>query len=101
MPKYLDKHLKPFELLTCMTVRHADEKYRLLEPRSNKRIGDRAFENCAPRLFNKLPIEIKDSPNIEQFKKKLKTFLFNESYDLDLKTITSKFQVVKVILCGK
>ena len=93
MPKYLDKHLKPFELLTCMTVRHADDKYRLLEPRSNKRIGDRAFEYCAPRLFNKLPMEIKDSQNIKQFKKKLKTFLFNKTYDLDLETINREFKL--------
>ena len=93
MHKYLDKYLKPFELLTYMTVRHADKKYRILEPHANKRIGDRVFENCAPLLFNKLPIEIKDGPNIEQFKKKQKTFLFNETYDLDLKTINSEFKL--------
>ena len=46
MPKYSDKHLKPFELSTCMTVRHTDEIYSLLEPCSNKRTGERAFKIC-------------------------------------------------------
>ena len=42
--------------------------------------GDRAFSKAAPMLWNKLPIEIRQSPSIDSFKRKLKTFLFNQAY---------------------
>ena len=56
--------------------------HRLLEPRSNFDMGFRAFERCAPRIYNKLPSDIKDCVRIDLFKKKLKTYLFTEAYDL-------------------
>ena len=52
----------------------------LEEPRPNLHLGFRAFERSAPRLFNRLPHEIKNSENIEIFKKKLKTYLFEDCY---------------------
>ena len=42
--------------------------------------GARAFQHCAPVLWNKLPINIKCGNDISQFKKQLKTLLFDESY---------------------
>ena len=93
LPKYLNDYLKPFKLETSMTLRHATEQFRFLEPRSNKKISDRAFVNCAPRLFNKLPSEVKESLDIVQFKKKLKTYLFLEAYDLDLKETNPGFKL--------
>ena len=35
-------------------------------------------------------MEIKDSENITQFKKKLKTYLFRETYDMNQKTINEQ-----------
>ena len=35
-------------------------------------------------------MEIKDSENITQFKKRLKTYLFGESYDMNQKTINEQ-----------
>ena len=38
--------------------------------------GDRAFSNVAPRLWNCLPLEIRDTDNITSFTQQLKTHLF-------------------------
>ena len=42
--------------------------------------GTRAFERSAPRLFNKLPLGVKQSPNCSVFKKRLKTHVFADCY---------------------
>ena len=41
-----------------------------------------AFSSAGPRLWNMLPNDIKSSSDLEVFKTRLKTFLFNVSYDL-------------------
>ena len=38
--------------------------------------GDRAFAVAAPLLWNRIPVTIRSAGSIEQFKSKLKTFLF-------------------------
>ena len=75
------------------TVRHASDRHRLFEPRTNCCSGERSFQYSAPRLYNKLPMEIKDSKNITQFKKSLKTYLFGESYDMNQKIINEQYKV--------
>ena len=42
--------------------------------------GDRAFESIAPRQWNSLPLEIRNSENTNIFKKKLKTHLFSSAF---------------------
>ena len=37
---------------------------------------DRAFCTAGPRLWNKLPVEIRRSQNVHTFKTRLKTYLF-------------------------
>ena len=90
-PEYIRKLLTPFNINTSIVVRHASEEHRLFEPRSETDIGFRAFKMSAPRLYNKLPKDVKDSPNITLFKKRLKTFLFTDCYDLDSSTITEPY----------
>ena len=51
------------------------------------------FNIVAPRLYNKLPMEMKDNENITQFKKRLKTYLFGESYDMNQKIINEQYKV--------
>ena len=55
--------------------------------------GERSFQYSAPRLYNKLPVEIIDSENINQFRKRLKAYLFRESYDMNQKTINEQYKV--------
>ena len=40
--------------------------------------GDRAFSHVAPKLWNLLPIEIREEHVLDEFKKKLKTFLMTK-----------------------
>ncbi|XP_067021901.1 uncharacterized protein [Acropora muricata] len=46
-----------------------------------KTYGSRAFRVAAPELWNKLPREIKLCDDIDSFKKKLKTYLFNIAFN--------------------
>ena len=63
-------------------LRSSQKKYILEKPRSKlKRMGDRCFEDAAPRHWNSLPDFLRDiKPNISYFKKQLKTYLFLISF---------------------
>lgn len=55
----------------------------LVEKRSTKkRTGDRAFSVCAPRLWNQLPTDIVNCSTLSSFKSRLKTHLFNLSFNI-------------------
>ena len=43
-------------------------------------MGDRSFMTAAPRLWNSLPISIRSACTTNDFKKKLKTFLFKKAF---------------------
>ena len=52
-------------------------------PRSKSvRMGDRSFSIVAPRLWNSLPLHIRQASNIIIFKTLLKTYIFNKTYNL-------------------
>jgi len=56
----------------------SNNQYFLRVPKSRTTtFGDRAFSVCAPKLWNNLPTDVKSSPSIDIFKKKLKTYLFS------------------------
>ena len=93
-PKYLRDCLIPYVEATSANVmiRHAGDPHRLFEVGVNRMVGDRTFRYAAPRLFNRLPSEVKDSPSVSVFKKRLKTHLFAMCYDCVLKTINSTYK---------
>ena len=95
-PKHLTEYLVPFGLETSVAVRHANDRHRLFEPRTIRSSGEKPFQYSAPRLYNKLPVVIRDSGNIDQFKKRLKMYLFGEFYDMDQKTINEHVEQYKV-----
>ena len=68
-PKYISECLQPVGNLT------------LVISRTHTPYGDRAFQNCAPRLWNSLPINIRRCNTVETFKKQLKHYLFNNFRD--------------------
>ena len=43
-------------------------------------LGDRAFSASAPKLWNSLPLYLRNITNINIFKKNLKTYLFNQAF---------------------
>ena len=55
--------------------------HNLTVPRTTRKYGgDRAFCVAGPKLWNKLPNEVKQSKTLSQFRKKLKTHLFIQYY---------------------
>ena len=54
----------------------------LVKPHFNlNSYGKRAFSVAAPELWNNLPEDIKSANSIDDFKRKLKTFLFTRAYE--------------------
>ena len=47
-------------------------------PKTSK--GNKAFQSCSPRLWNMLPFDIRQSDDLNLFKKKLKSHLFTKSF---------------------
>ena len=45
-----------------------------------KTLGDRSFMVAAANLRNKLPLEVRKVPNIDNFEKLLKTFLMKKAF---------------------
>ena len=80
-PRYLEDILKFYH--QTRTLRSSRDHLRLEEPNFNmKTYGQRAFSVAAPRLWNKLPFEIRACSDVNLFKSKLKTFLFKKVYDI-------------------
>ena len=53
----------------------------LTQPYSNtKTFDDSAFSVVAPRLWNKLPTAMREPLSLDNFKRKLKTYLFRKSF---------------------
>lgn len=91
-PKYVRDMLTDFRTDSDIILRHDDDGYRLMEPRFYKEAGRRAFVNCAPRLYNAIPANIKMAETVDVFKKRLKTYLFTEAYDLESEVIREEYR---------
>ena len=83
-------NMAPDYLQDLLVIRNTGRSLRsskalVLEvPKSqNKNGGDRAFAVAAPVEWNKLPAELRNTDNLNTFKKKLKTFLFRLAYGAD------------------
>jgi hypothetical protein len=81
--KLLNGFCPPY-LSCCLEYRKSSRSLRsvsnehLLAPPSNyKTYGDRSFSVCAPKLWNRLPYDLRKSSTVSSFKKDLKTYLFN------------------------
>ena len=84
-PSYVSDLLEPYEHASSVQLRSIG---RLKEPSISSRvISERCFEYHAPRLFNKLPNDVKMQLTVPAFKCKLKTHIFRKAYDLSESTI--------------
>ena len=74
------------ELLTLYKPSRAlrpSSQMLLVVPKTNlktKLYGNRSFAASAPKLWNALPVEIKNSESLDIFKSKVKTHLFHQCY---------------------
>ena len=64
----------PFCVCVCVLF-IMDNTYR-----TKKTLGDRAFENAAPKVWNRLPLEIRQCQSLKIFKVLLKTHLFKLAF---------------------
>ena len=78
-PFYISDLLTPY--IPSRSLRSSDESL-LVVPRSiQKSFGDRAFAVAAPRLWNTLPIHMRQPGfSVAAFKKCLKTYLFKNAF---------------------
>ena len=77
-PDYLSDLL---ELYVPGRALRSQGKKLLRIPRTNlKKYGDRTFTVAGPKLWNKLPEEVKEAETVSAFKRLLKTHLFRTEY---------------------
>ena len=75
-PTYLSDLLQP-KGASIINLRSNTNLNLLAIPRTNLcSSGDREFATASPKEWNKLPMAIQASENLDTFKRKLKTFLF-------------------------
>ena len=71
-------HHAPESLSQMFNYAEMDRLMNLRETRIKTRYGERAFSHLGPKLWNLLPLNIKREHVIDNFKKKLKSFLMTE-----------------------
>ena len=81
-------HNKRFVVATCRIVRRGLYKLLYIPKTTTITYRDRSFAAIAPKLWNQLPLAIRQSDSVDSFKRALKMYLFRES---------SLFWVVKSI----
>ena len=76
-----------------MSLRSSDDPYHLCEPRAagESNFTNRSFSYVAPRLYNKLPLSLKQIESMDTFKKQLKSFFFSRTYDLSDYTVREEY----------
>ena len=68
--------LQPVTTLQRHVTLRSDTNNDLVVARARLRFGERAFSVAAPRLWNSLPVDIRNDATLYTFKKKLKTSMF-------------------------
>ena len=59
------------------TLRSSSDYLSLNEPRTRTAFGDGAFSAALPKIWNAIPLSIRDSPSVDVFKRRLKTRYFD------------------------
>jgi len=65
----------------------SSSSHQLSVPRHNLSFGSRAFRFSAPRVWNLLPVSIRESHSLPTFGRKLKHFTFSQPTPLQLPTL--------------
>ena len=76
-PEYLSDLIVPY--CSERSLR-SGQRNLLQENRTATRLGDRAFVNFAPKIWNSLPYSLKNCCNLYSFKRALKTYLFRQAF---------------------
>lgn len=77
-PPYLQELVVPYQPARSLRSESAS---LLCEPRTRTKIyGHRRFDSISARLWNGLPLRLRNAPSLDTFKEDLKTHLFKEAY---------------------
>ena len=66
--------------IPARTLRSSSQNLLTVPRVRTETYGEKSFSCAAPRLWNNLPDSIKQSPTIDEFKAKLKTYLFRIAF---------------------
>ena len=77
-PLYLQELLEVS--IQSRSLRSNDQRLLVCPKSKFVKYGDRSFRIAGPTLWNKLPLKIRMSESVEQFKSQLKTHLFESAY---------------------
>ena len=78
LPSYLSAALTAYH--PSRSLRSSAEKLLKVPKFSLKTVGHRSFSYSAPSVWNSLPLELRNSPSLPQFKRDLKTYLFRQAF---------------------
>ena len=92
-PEYLRNLIEVLRPQENISTRNTENGVTLFRHRPETNVGARAFKIAAPVVYNSIPLEIRLIENMDAFKKRLKTFLFSECYDLDDLSIKEQYKV--------
>ena len=92
-PLYIRELLSLAPVEPVMSLWSSDDPYHLCEPRAvgESNFANRSFSYVAPRLYNKLPLSLKQIESVDTFKKQLKSFFFSRAYDLSDHTVREEY----------
>ena len=81
-PEYITNMLKAAADDPSLTALRAAANGNYVVPRTNRRLGERAFSIAAPKASNTLPTGLKTTAcSTDAFKRLLKACLFKRAYD--------------------
>ena len=79
-PKYISDLLKQYQ--PPRSLRSSTMNLLVENDTRSVKYGDRAYENCAPKLWNSMPFELRCCTDLDSFKKGLKTYLFKKAFNI-------------------
>ena len=74
-PSYLSELLKPYH--PTANLRFSSRNLLSVPKSKLKSFGDRSFSSAGPKLWNALPLHLRQAGSVQAFKTGLKTHLFN------------------------
>ena len=80
-PTYIDSLIISIKSTSWYDLRSSKDSLLLSYPKplSKATLGDRSFTYAAPKLWNTLPLAIRSVNTVNDFKGKLKTYLFSKA----------------------
>ena len=78
LPSYLSNNLTAYT--PSRSLRSSAQKLLRIPLFKTKTVGERSFSYCAPAIWNSLPLSLRSSQTLPQFKTGLKTYLFRQAF---------------------